>query len=163
NSIYNLMRERQTVGNSTSRTESLTWTERGSYKDAVGASNGNGRPGTPTPVTSGRMRAVWIDLADATNKTVWVGGVDGGIWKTTGFWNVSKILCDASGNVYVGTVGSGNGLQRSTNGGTSWTDITPTINAGGGGNIITTRVADMVYDAASNKLHVVMGYSPGAG
>jgi hypothetical protein len=233
NSIYNLMRERQNASNATNRTESLSWAERGSYTDAVGPSNGNGRPGTPTPVTSGRMRAVWIDLADASNKTVWVGGVDGGIWKTTditaspatwtlvndffgnlaiasicqdptnnnvmyfgtgekafnldavegggvwksidhgvtwnllanttGFWNISKILCDASGNVYVGTIGSGNGLQRSTNGGTSWTDITPTINAGGGGNINTTRVADMAYDAASNKLHVVMGYLPGAG
>jgi hypothetical protein len=233
NSIYNLMRERQSSGNATSRTESLSWTERGSYTDDVGPSNGNGRPGTPTPVTSGRMRAVWVDLADATNKTVWVGGVDGGIWKTTditaspatwslvndffgnlaiasicqdptnnnimyfgtgekafnldavegggvwkstdhgvtwsllanttGFWNVSKILCDAFGNVYVGTIGSGNGLQRSTDGGTSWTNITPTINAGGGGNINTTRVADMAYDAASNKLHVVMGYLPGPG
>ena len=221
NSIYNLMRERQNAANTTSRTESLSWTERGSYTDAVGASNGNGRPGTPTPVTSGRMRAVWVDLADATNKIVWVGGVDGGIWKTvditaspatwtlvndffgnlaiasicqdptnnnimyfgtgekafnvdavegggvwksldhgvtwnllantTGFWNISKILCDASGNVYVGTIGSGNGLQRSTNGGTSWTDITPTTPGGG------TRIADMVL-SSTDRLHVAKGY-----
>src|SRR6185369_401477 len=225
NSIYSLMRERQAPGNSTSRIESLTWTERGSYTDAVGASNGNGRPGTPTPVTSGRMRAVWIDLADVTNKTVWVGGVDGGLWKTTditaspatwtlvndflgnlaigsicqdptnnnimyfgtgekafspdavegggvwkstnhgvtwsflanttGFWNISKILCDASGNVYVGTIGSGNGLQRSTNGGTSWTDITPTTSGGG------TRVADMEL-SSTGRLHVSKGYGSGA-
>lgn len=230
--INDAMTARLNSPNSVSQVQLLSWTERGSYKDTVGPSNGNGRPGTPVPVTSGRMRAVWVDLADATNKTVWVGGVDGGLWKTTditaspatwtvindffgnlaigsicqdpsnhnimyfgtgekafnidavqgggvwkstdhgatwnllanttGFWNVSKILCDNSGNIYVGTIGSGSGLQRSTDGGTSWTNITPTINAGGGGNITTTRVADMAYDATSNKLHVVMGYLPGS-
>lgn len=59
----------------------LTWTERGPYTDAVGGSNGNTRPGNGT--TSGRIRAIWPDLADATGKTVWIGGVDGGLWKTT--------------------------------------------------------------------------------
>jgi hypothetical protein len=59
----------------------LSWTERGSFSDAAGPS-GNSRPGN-NPVTSGRIRAVWVDLADATGKTIWVGGVDGGIWKTS--------------------------------------------------------------------------------
>ena len=54
----------------------LTWTERGSNSDAVGPS-GNQRPGNG--VTSGRIKAVWVDKADATGKTVWIGGVDGGI------------------------------------------------------------------------------------
>jgi Ig-like domain CHU_C associated len=58
----------------------LTWVERGSNTDAVGPSNGNTRAGNE--VTSGRMRAVWVDLADPTGKTVWVGGVSGGLWKT---------------------------------------------------------------------------------
>jgi Ig-like domain CHU_C associated len=58
----------------------LTWIERGSNSDAVGPSNGNTRAGNE--VTSGRMRAVWVDLADPTGKTVWVGGVSGGLWKT---------------------------------------------------------------------------------
>src|SRR5437762_1177198 len=35
NSIDDLMRQRQSLGNSTNRTESLTWTERGSYTDDV--------------------------------------------------------------------------------------------------------------------------------
>jgi hypothetical protein len=59
----------------------LAWVERGSKSDAVGPSNGNTRAGNE--VTSGRIRAVWVDLADPTGKTVWVGGVSGGLWKTT--------------------------------------------------------------------------------
>lgn len=204
----------------------LSWTERGSYTDAVGVSNGNGRPGTPTPVTSGRIRSIWVDLADATSKTVWIGGADGGLWKTTdittspanwtpvndffgnlaissicqdpsnnnimyfgtgektfnvdavlgggiwkstdhglnwtllantvNFYNVSKVLCDASGNIYVATIGSGSGLQRSTDGGNNWTNITPTT-AGGG-----TRIADMEM-SNTGRLHVSKGYSSSAG
>ncbi len=59
----------------------ITWVERGPNADKLGPSNGNLRKGTA--VTSGRIRAIWVDLADATNQTVWVGGVAGGIWKTT--------------------------------------------------------------------------------
>ncbi|HET9824622.1 MAG TPA: sialidase family protein, partial [Chitinophagaceae bacterium] len=81
NAYENLIRQRQMRTNSTSSVEALTWMERGSYSDVVGPDNGNGRPGNG--VTSGRIRAIWVDLADATNKTVWIGGIDGGIWKTT--------------------------------------------------------------------------------
>jgi hypothetical protein len=63
------------------RVSALTWAERGSNSDAVGPSNGNGRLGSS--VTSGRMRAILVDKFDATHHTVWVGGVDGGLWKTT--------------------------------------------------------------------------------
>ena len=59
----------------------FTWTERGPNTDAVGVSNGNTRPNSG--VTSGRMRAINVDLADASGKTVWVAGVSGGLWKTT--------------------------------------------------------------------------------
>lgn len=41
----------------------------------------------------------------------------------------SKILCDFQGNIYLASkngITGGGGLLRSTNGGTSWTDITPT-------------------------------------
>ncbi|HYM93184.1 MAG TPA: hypothetical protein VET23_03540, partial [Chitinophagaceae bacterium] len=81
--VNTAMQQRLSPGNFANRIEGLIWTERGSYSDSLGPSDGNGRPGTPTPVTSGRMRAVWVDLDDATNKTVWVGGVDGSLWKTT--------------------------------------------------------------------------------
>ncbi len=59
----------------------LSWTERGPNSDVVGPSNGNTRANGG--VTSGRVRAIMVDSADATHKTVWVGGVDGGLWKTT--------------------------------------------------------------------------------
>ena len=217
-----LLRQRAARENSTNQVQGFTWIERGPYTDAVGPSNGNGRPGSPTPVTSGRLRAIWVDLSDATNKTVWIGGVDGGIWKTTditaspatwtqvsdffsnmaissicqdptnnnvmycgtgeksiigydnirgggiwkstdhgvnwnllssttGFWNISKIVCDASGNVYVGTLGSGSGLRRSADGGSTWTNITPST-AGGG-----TRITDIEI-SNTGRLHVTMGY-----
>jgi hypothetical protein len=61
-----------------------SWTERGPYTDAVGPSNGNTRPNNGTAsVTAGRIRAILVDAADATGKTVFTAGVDGGIWKTT--------------------------------------------------------------------------------
>jgi len=59
----------------------LSWTERGPDSDVVGPSNGNSRANGG--VTSGRIRAVMIDSLDPTKRTVFVGGVDGGLWKTT--------------------------------------------------------------------------------
>ena len=59
----------------------LTWTERGPYKDSVGTSNGNTRANNA--ITAGRVRAILVDKADATGKTIWVAGVDGGLWKTS--------------------------------------------------------------------------------
>lgn len=57
----------------------LTWSERGSDGDfSIG---GNGRQNNDQ--TAGRIRACMIDSLDPTHKTVWVGGVDGGLWKTT--------------------------------------------------------------------------------
>jgi len=57
----------------------LTWAERGSDGDfSIG---GNGRQNNDQ--TAGRIRAAMVDSLDPTHKTVWVGGVDGGLWKTT--------------------------------------------------------------------------------
>ncbi len=211
---------------STNALTPLSWVERGSNSDAVGPSNGNLRPGGG--VTSGRMRTVWVDLADPTGKTVWIGGISGGVWKTNDItaaiptwtpindylsnlavsgicqdptntntmyfctgesyftgggvggvgvfkstdhgvtWNLlpststltrcTKILCDAAGNVYVSTLGISIavGLQRSTNGGTSWVSINPFTN--------TSRIPD--FEISSNgTMHVVGGLAsaPGIG
>jgi hypothetical protein len=207
---------------SVNRVSALTWTERGPNTDVIGPSNGNTR-GTQSAadgVTSGRIRAIWVDLADVTNQTVWVGGVSGGLWKTTnisstsagawsvvndffgnlaiasicqnpantdimyfgtgektsnvdavrgagvwksidhgvtwsllanttGFINVSKVLCDASGNVYVATIGA-NGIQRSTDGGANWTNITPTG--------LVSRVTEMKI-SSTGRMHIVCGYN----
>ena len=188
-----------------------TWTERGPYSDAIGASNGNTRANSA--ITAGRIRVTWVDLADATKKTVWAGSVSGGLWKTTditaalpvwvavndflnnlaitgicqdptnnnvfymctgeaffngdavagvgvfkstdggGSWtqlastttytSCSKILCDAAGNVYLGTVGSG--FLRSANGGTSWTNISPSG--------FSSRTADFEI-SSTGRLHL---------
>lgn len=197
----------------------LSWTERGPSSDAVGASNGNTRPGNGK--TSGRVRAIWEDLGDATGKTVWVGGIDGGLWKTnditlnpatwtpindffgnlavasicqdptnvnimyfgTGekainadavrgagiwtssdhgvtwtvmpgtanFWNVSKLVCDAAGNLYVGcnSISNTSGLQRYTKATATWTNITPTG--------LDPRVPDIEL-SSTGRLHITCGY-----
>jgi hypothetical protein len=197
----------------------INWVERGPYSDAVGPSNGNTRPGNGK--TSGRVRAMWVDLGDATGNTVWVGGVDGGLWKTTNiavnpatwtpindffgnlaigsicqdptdhnimyfgtgekainadavrgagiwrstdhgatwavmngtsnFWNVSKMVCDASGNLYVACNSTSNnaGLQRYNKSAGSWSNITPSG--------LSARVPDIEL-SSTGRLHIVCGY-----
>lgn len=216
----NLLMERRSGVNS--RVSALNWVERGPNTDVVGPSNGNTRGPGNNAVTGGRMRAILVDLADATNHTVWAASVSGGLWKnaditaapatwqlvndflgnlavtsicqspvntnimyfgtgemngnigsvrgggiwkstdhgltwnllanTTGFWNVSKIACDAAGNVYVGTVGSGSGLQRSKDGGVSWTEITPSTPARG------SRITDIKF-SNTGRMHVTKGFA----
>lgn len=220
NAFKNLMKNRYL--NTPANVSALTWTERGPNADVVGPTDGNTRAGNGT--ASGRIRAIWIDLADPTYHTVWVGGIDGGIWKTTNisaspatwspvndllsnlavssicqdplgtkdtmyfgtgektfnadavrgggifkstdhgvtwnllpsttsFYNVSKIICDTLGNVYVSTIGNGKGIQRSTDGGNTWTNITPSgLNA---------NVTDMKL-SRNGRLHIVCGYNGGA-
>lgn len=198
------------------------WTERGPTSDAVGVSNGNTRANSG--IASGRIRAVLVDAADATGNTVFIGGVNGGIWKTmditaspatwtfvndffsnmaitgicqspltpatmyfcTGEWPYngdavrgdgifkstdggatwsqlsattgtnfdycSKILCDASGNLYVTTRV---GVYRSTDGGTSFTTITPT-------GLTTYGYSDMEL-SSTGRLHVSYGVWPFGG
>ena len=197
----------------------FNWQERGPFKDVVGGSNGNTRPGNG--ITAGRVRAIWQDLSDATGNTVWVGGIDGGLWKTTAinsnpanwtntndffanmaissicqdpsntnimffgtgekainadavrgagvwtstdkgltwniipgsenFWNVSKLVCDAAGNLYVGcnTIFNNAGLQRLLKGSSTWENITPSGLDG--------RIADLEL-SSTGKLHISCGY-----
>ncbi len=65
---------------------------------------------------------------------------------TTTYTFCTRILCDNTGNIYLGT--RGNGLLRSTNGGTSWTDITPTG--------LSTRICDLDL-SSTGRLHVATG------
>jgi hypothetical protein len=202
----------------------LAWVERGSNTDLAGPF-GNSRPGGS--VTSGRMRTLWVDLADPTGKTVWVGGVAGGLWKTNDVtatiptwilindyltnlavsgicqdptntntmyfctgesyftgggvggvgvfkstdhgvtWtqltntarlrSCTKILCDATGNVYVSTLGVGVdvALMRSSNGGSSWTNINPFEALG---VTQTSRIPDFEI-SSTGRMHVIGGFS----
>ncbi len=206
------------AGIAPNRINALSWIERGPDGDFYGP-QGNSRP--PGQQTGGRIRAVMVDSLDPTRKTVWAGGVDGGLWKTTditaspaswtlindflpnlavaeicqdprpGFRNImyfctgesfgnadavqgvgvfksidagatwsflpstssyvngTRIICDFQGNVYLGT--RGNGLLRSTDGGTSWTNITPT---GLGNNICDLKISTT---AGPGRLHVTVG------
>lgn len=88
----------------TESTEATGWTERGPNTDIVGPSNGNGRVAAGQ-ATSGRMRAVWIDL-DNPNR-VWVGGVDGGVWNTSDITATSPtwiVANDQLGNLAVADI-----------------------------------------------------------
>ncbi|MEO7044729.1 MAG: sialidase family protein, partial [Ferruginibacter sp.] len=90
----------------------------------------------------------------------------GGVWKsvdhgitwnllpnTTGFFNVSKIICDAIGNVYVATIGNGKGIQRSADGGNTWKNVTP--------KELNKSVTDMKL-SSTGRMHIVCGYYNGA-
>jgi len=75
--------ERARIAARASRTESieaLSWIERGPNGDFARI-NGNPRQGDDQ--TSGRIRATMVDSLDPTHKTVFIGSVAGGLWKTT--------------------------------------------------------------------------------
>ena len=100
----------------------------------------------PTNV-GGRTRAIMFDPNDATNETVFAGGVSGGLWKNTNISNalaswtrvsipenlaVSCISVDpnnsntfyvGTGESYVGGDVNGDGVWKSTDGGTTWSNI----------------------------------------
>lgn len=124
----------------------LSWIERGPNTDAVGPSSGNPRPNAG--VASGRIRAIMVDSNDATRKTVFIGSVAGGLWKTTdittspanwtivndylsnlaiadicqdprvGFRNI-MYFCTGESYFNVDAV-QGNGVFKSTDGGVTW-------------------------------------------
>lgn len=108
----------------------------------------------------GRTRAMLFDPNDATNKRVFAGGVSGGLWvnnditSSSSSWirvgipenlsvssitvdpNNSQIMYLGTGESYSSRVGTGNGIFKSINGGTTWTNVlasnqgTPFFNGG---------------------------------
>ena len=153
------------------RTEGV-WVERGSNSDAAGP-YGNSRP--PGAVTSGRMRAIWVDNADATGNTVWVGGIDGGLWKTTNFntnpatWTpindffsnlaIASICQDPTDPniMYFGTgektynadAVNGGGVWKSTNHGVTWNLLSSTTGF--------SNCSKILCDAAGNIYCATVG------
>jgi len=103
----------------------------------------------------GRTRAICFDIRDTTYKTIWVAGVNGGLWRTTDItanepnWapindflqNLAiTYIVQAPGNpniMYFGTgEGNGNadaarglGIWKSTNGGNTWAQLSATNNS----------------------------------
>ncbi len=152
--------------NNPANINALTWQERGSNSDATGPSNENTRANNS--ITSGRIRAVLVDLTDASGKTVWVGGADGGLWKTTDItvatpaWTLvndllsnlavtsicqdptaTNIMYFCTGEVYGNSDAvNGNGVFKSINGGVTWAQL-PSTSA-------YTRCTKILCDAAGN-------------
>lgn len=129
-----------------------TWTERGPSSDVAGPF-GNSRPNSD--ITAGRTRAILVDASDATGNTVFVGGVIGGLWKTTNIssspatWTlvndffsnmaISGLCQDPSnantmyfctGETYFSLdASSGDGIFKSTDHGVSWSQLASTTGA----------------------------------
>ena len=96
--------------------------------------------------TSGRVNAIAVDTTDSTGNTLYIGGAEGGVWKTSNGganWTpltdnqfslaIGSIAIDPNNHlsVYVGTGEEnfngdayyGGGLLKSSDGGTSWTQL----------------------------------------
>jgi hypothetical protein len=126
-----LMSRMKTTGFTT-----VTWSERG-----------------PNNI-GGRTRSLLFDLNDATHNTVFAGSVGGGLWKCTNITAVTPTwtpVNDQFGNLAVTTIAQnattpqtmyfgtgegwsnsdairGNGIWKTTNGGTTWTQLSATNN-----------------------------------
>jgi trimeric autotransporter adhesin len=138
--------------NSPNGIAALSWIERGPNSDVVGSSNGNTRANSG--IASGRIRAIMVDSNDVTHKTVFIGGVDGGLWKTTDIttapanWTLvndylsnlavsaicqdprpgfTNIMYFCTGESYFNFEAvQGNGVFKSTDGGATWTYLAST-------------------------------------
>ena len=123
---------------------------------------------------AGRTRAFFIDSRDATGNTVFSASVSGGIWKATNFktvpvWTpvaedmdnlaVCALAQDPSNPsvMYAGTgegwfnndAVRGNGIFKSTNGGSTWTKLPSTDSAA------TSHNFDFIQDIVVNSAGVV--------
>ena len=118
---------------------------------------------------AGRTRALFIDKRDATGNTVYAAGVSGGIWKCTNFRTtpVWKPLNESMGSLavcalaqdpsnpstmYAGTgegwfnidAVNGNGIWKSTDGGTTWNQLSTTDSSGYSRSHIFDFIQDLV-------------------
>ncbi|GAA4733759.1 hypothetical protein GCM10023229_09810 [Flavisolibacter ginsenosidimutans] len=118
---------------------------------------------------------MYFSTGEATGNADAVYG--GGVWKSTDggttwtrlastiapsptvFLRVFKIVCDATGNVYLANrntsppVSSASGLYRSKDGGASWQEITPTVRTSGNG------ICTDIEISSTGRLHASFGYS----
>ncbi|MBP9847811.1 MAG: T9SS type A sorting domain-containing protein [Flavobacterium sp.] len=132
------------------------------------ASNNNWIERGPNNV-GGRVRAIMFDPNDATYKRVFAGGVSGGLWvnndiTTNTAWtrvnvpenlSVSAITYDpnntnifylGTGESYVGGDVNGDGVWKSTNGGTTWNKVFGGIT----GPTTFQSAADLTINSPSN-------------
>lgn len=121
------------------------------------------------PPVTGRVNCVAVSPADP--KTIYIGGADGGVWKTIDsgvtwkalsdtwtFLPVSSIAIDPTNPniVYVGTgdyqgqIAYSVGIMKSTNGGTSWTNY-------GNAQMGSMAVSSIVIDPTNPAILVASG------
>jgi hypothetical protein len=162
NAYFSALRQAQLVDSSG---PSLSWTPVG-----TGPITGGYGPSETTPPFSGRGTSIAVSGNVANDETAYLGTAEGGVWKTTddgATWTsvfdseptlaIGAVAVDPtnSQNVYVGTgeanwslqggqVLLGNGIYRSTNGGTTWSRSTIPFSSGymGGGCGVQSLVVD---------------------
>ena len=150
----------QSLGSSPSFVSSLAWTERG-----------------PNNI-GGRTRGLLFDQSDATGNTVLVGGVGGGLWRSTNFKTTASwtqigtissnlaVTCIAQDpqtltTLYAGTgEGFGNsdairglGMYKSTDGGLTWTLLASTTTGGANVNDFSYIQKILVYNNATHDVY----------
>lgn len=145
----------------------LSWIERGPTSDTVGPSNGNTRANSG--LASGRIRSILVDANDPTGKTVFVGAVAGGLWKTTDITAASptwtlvndflsnmavaeiaqhptspNIMYFATGESFFnGDAVRGNGVFKSIDGGATWTYLPTTSTFTNGTRIVVDTLGNV--------------------
>ena len=161
----------------TENTNALSWVERGPNSDVAGI-NTNTRPNND--VTAGRIRAVMLDSLDPAKKTVFAGGISGGLWKTNDVTSnpanwilvndflsnlaVSSICQDPrvgnQNNMYFctgesfGNLGAvrGVGVFKSTDAGATWNLLPSTINFLSGTKIICDNNGNIYLGTRGNGI-----------
>jgi photosystem II stability/assembly factor-like uncharacterized protein len=145
-------------------------------------------PGLCNP-TSGRVTALAEDTSDPSGNTVYIGGAEGGVWKTTDGgtnWSpltdgqfslaVGSIAVDPNNhaNVYVGTGEEnfnvdayyGAGVLRSTDGGSTWSHVGSKtfggpLDPGSGGSFIGSIAVQPGVSSGTPIILVSSQYSSG--
>ncbi len=156
-------------------TTALSWFERGPNADAPGP-GGNSRPNGD--VAAGRTRTIMVDSLDPTKKTVWAGGVDGGLWKTNDITQnpanwilvndflsnlaVSDICQDpTNGNIMYFCTGEayfnsdavqGGGIFKSTDHGVTWNLLAGTSNYVSSTRILCDYLGNVYLGTRDNGL-----------
>lgn len=154
----------------------LSWVERGPTSDTVGPSNGNSRANSG--FASGRIRSILVDANDPTGKTVFVGSVSGGLWKTTDITVASPtwtLVNDFLSNIAVAEIAQhptspniiyfatgesffngdavrGNGVFKSIDGGANWTYLPTTAGFPNGTRILVDTLGNVYLGTQGSGL-----------
>ncbi|TAN22406.1 MAG: hypothetical protein EPN33_08065 [Acidobacteria bacterium] len=155
-------------------TGSGTWKELGPRPQATSGSLLGGLPSEDDGDISGRVSAVAIAPSDSSGNTVYIGGAFGGLWKSTNAMSSSPVftpLTDNQPTLAVGAIGLdpsdsktifigtgepnsagdsyyGDGILESTDGGTTWTDVT----TAGSRTLLGLGFSRIIFDVASPSI-----------